>query len=122
MKLIEAAREDGVRRYVMLSAMGAADPDSGPETMRPYLTAKAEADWALAKSGLDHTIVRPGALTDDPGTGRVEVAVELSRRGEITREDTAAVILAALETDRTIGRTFEVIGGETPVREAVDAL
>lgn len=121
-KLIEAAREDGVRRYVMLSAMGAADPGAGPDQMRPYLTAKAEADWALAKSGLDHTIVRPGTLTDEPGTGRVDASPDLGRRGEITRDDTAAVLLATLETDSTIGKTFEVVGGETPVDEAVRSL
>lgn len=121
-KLIEAARADGVRRYVMLSAMGAANPDAGPEQMRPYLTAKAEADWALAKSGLDHTIVRPGMLTDEPGTGRVEAAESLGRRGEITRDDTAAVLLAALGAEGTIGRTFEVLGGDTPIDEAVRSL
>lgn len=121
-KLIEAARADGVRRYVMLSAMGAADPGAGSEQMRPYLDAKAEADRALAKSGLDHTIVRPGMLTDDPATGRVEAAPELGRRGEITRDDTAAVLLATLEAGNTIGKTFEVLGGETPVADAVRAL
>jgi uncharacterized protein YbjT (DUF2867 family) len=121
-KLVEAAREDGVRRYVMLSAMGASDPDSGSEQMRPYLTAKAEADWALAKSGLDHTIVRPGRLTDDPGTGLVEAAGELGHSGEISREDTAAVLLATLGADETIGKTFEVLAGETPIDEAVRSL
>ncbi len=121
-KLIEAAREEGIRRYVMVSAMGAADPESGSEEMRPYLTAKAEADWALAKSGLDHTIVRPGRLTDDPGTGRVEAARKLGRPGEIPRDDTAAVLLATLESDSTVGLSFEVIGGETPISDAVAGL
>lgn len=122
LKLIDAARADGVDRYVMVSAMGAADPDSGSGQMRPYLTAKADADRGLAESGLRHTIVRPGTLTDDRGTGRVEVAEALGRRGEITREDTAAVLLAVLETDSTVGRAFEVIGGETPIAEAVRTL
>jgi uncharacterized protein YbjT (DUF2867 family) len=121
-KLIEAARQEGVGRYVMLSAMGASDPNSGGDQMSPYLTAKAEADWAVAKSGLDHTIVRPGRLTDDSGTGRVEAAADLRRRGEITREDTAAVLLATLVIDNTIGKTFEVLGGETPVHEALRRL
>jgi hypothetical protein len=60
-------------------------------------------------------------LTDDPGTGRVRVATEVPR-GEITRDDTAAVLAAALEADSTIGRTFEVVGGETPIAEAIRAL
>jgi uncharacterized protein YbjT (DUF2867 family) len=121
-KLIDAARADGVRRYVMVSAMGASEPDSGGEQMRPYLTAKADADRAVAESGLDYTIVRPGGLTDDEGTGRVEAAAELGRRGQITREDTAAVLLASLELDATIGKTFEVLAGETPIREALETL
>jgi uncharacterized protein YbjT (DUF2867 family) len=122
LKLIEAARADGVLRYVMVSAMGAADPDAGSEQMQPYLQAKAEADEALARSGLDYTIVRPGRLTDDPGTGLVEAAEDLGRRGEITRDDTAAVLLATLEAPNTIGKTFGVIGGETPVEDAVRSL
>jgi uncharacterized protein YbjT (DUF2867 family) len=121
-KLIDAARADGVRRYVMLSAMGASNPDSGGEQMRPYLEAKADADRALVESGLDYTIVRPGSLTDDEGTGRVEAGAELGRRGAITREDTAAVLLAALELDTTIGKTFEVLAGETPIEDALRSL
>jgi uncharacterized protein YbjT (DUF2867 family) len=121
-KLIDAARAAGVRRYVMISAMGAADPASGSEAMRPYLDAKAEADAALEASGLDHTIVRPGRLTDDPGTGRVAVAERLGRTGEITRDDVAATLVAVLENDATIGRTFEVLQGDTPIAEALAQL
>jgi uncharacterized protein YbjT (DUF2867 family) len=118
-KLIDAARAAGVRRYVMISAMGAADPASGSEAMRPYLDAKAEADAALEASGLDHTIVRPGRLTNDPGTGRVAVAERLGRTGEITRDDVGATLVAVLENDATIGRTFEVLQGDTPIAEAL---
>lgn len=121
-KLIDAARAAGVRRYVMISAMGAADPASGSEAMGPYLEAKAEADAALAASGLDHTIIRPGRLTDDPGTGRVVVAERLGRTGEITRDDVAATLVAVLENDATIGRTFEVLQGDTPIAEALAQL
>jgi nucleoside-diphosphate-sugar epimerase len=122
LKLIEAARADGVRRYVMLSAMGAARPEAASERMSPYIQAKAEADRALAGSGLDFTIVRPGRLTDREGTGRVDAAPSLGRRGEITREDTAAVIVATLDARNTVGKAFEVLGGETPIEEAVRAL
>ncbi len=120
-KLIDAARAEGIARYVMVSAMGAADPQAGSEQMRPYLQAKADADEAVAGSGLDYTIVRPGMLTDDPGTGRVRLGAEVPR-GEITRDDTAAVLAAALEADSTIGRTFEAVGGEIPIAEAIRAL
>jgi uncharacterized protein YbjT (DUF2867 family) len=122
LKLIDAARAAGVRRYVMISAMGAADPGAGSEAMRPYLDAKAEADAALEGAGLDHTIVRPGRLTDDPGTGRVTVAERLGRTGQITRDDVAATLLAVLKEDKTIGRTFEVLQGDTPIAEALAQL
>jgi uncharacterized protein YbjT (DUF2867 family) len=121
-KLVEAAKEHGARRYIMVSAMGAADPESGSEAMQPYLFAKARADQTLQESGLDYTIIRPGSLTDDPGTGTVELASSLGRRGEIPREDTARVIVATLERENTFGKTFEVISGETTIEEAVDCL
>ena len=122
LKLIEAAKDYGVRRYVMVSAMGADDPESGPEGMRPYLRAKGSADETLRESGLDYTIVRPGRLTDEPATGRVDAALSLNRRGEISREDTAHVLLATLVAANTHGKTFEVLSGDTPVDEAVNAL
>lgn len=121
-KLIDAVQQEGVSRYVMISAMGAADPESAPEQMRPYIEAKAEADQALAASGLDYTIVRPGSLTDEPGSGRVEAAIDLGRRGEIPRDDVAATLLAALTESATIGKTFELLAGDTPIDEALRAL
>jgi uncharacterized protein YbjT (DUF2867 family) len=121
-KLIDAARVTEIRRYVMVSAMGAADPTAGSENLRPYLEAKAEADRTLERSGLDFTIVRPGILTDGPGTGRVAAGPDVGR-GEISREDVAAVLLAVLDAgDATAGKTFNVIAGETPIEEAVRAL
>jgi uncharacterized protein YbjT (DUF2867 family) len=120
--LIEAARAAGVRRYVMVSSVGAHDPAGGPEPMRPYLEAKAEADAALRDSGLDWTVVRPGSLTDDAGTGRVDASIEEGRRGPVPRDDVAAVLLAVLEEPGTAGVTFELFTGDVPVREAVRAL
>ncbi len=121
-KLVEAAEDRGVRRYLMLSSMGAGDPEAGSEAMRPYLRAKARADERLRESGLDYTIVRPGSLTDEEGTGRVEAAEHLGRRGEIPREDVARTLAAALESPNTSGKTFEVLSGETPVEEALARL
>ena len=121
-KLIEAAKEHGARRYVMVSAMGAADPEAGSEAMQPYLFAKARADASLQESGLDYTIVRPGSLTDDPGDGTVEAAPSLGKRGEIPREDTARTIVATLKAQNTYGKTFEVLSGDTPVEEAIARL
>ena len=121
-KLVEAAERRGAGRYVMLSSMGAGDPEAGPEAMRPYLHAKARADERLKDSGLDYTIVRPGSLTDEDGTGRVEAAERLGRRGEIPREDVARILAAALENPNASGKTFEVLSGETPVEEALARL
>ena len=121
-KLVEAAKEHGARLYIMVSAMGAADPESGSEAMQPYLFAKASADQALQESGLDYTIVRPGSLTDEAGTSTVEASSSLGSRGEIPREDTARVIAATLEKENTFCKTFEVLSGDTPIEEALDNL
>lgn len=119
--LIDTARETGVSRFVMVSSMRADDPDSGPENMRHYFRAKHDADQHLRDSGLDYTIVRPGRLTDDDGTGCVDVAPHLERHGEVPRDDVAAVLLAALDSPATVGRAFEVLSGDTPIRQAVAA-
>jgi uncharacterized protein YbjT (DUF2867 family) len=122
LKLIEAAKANGIRRYVMVSSMGAGDPPvEGGGVFGAYLRAKAEADRALAESGLDFTIVRPGRLTNDPPTGRVTVGSSVPR-GSISRGDVAAVLLAALESETTIGKAFELVSGETPIPEAMASL
>jgi nucleoside-diphosphate-sugar epimerase len=121
-KLLDAARRTGARRYLMVSSIGADDPSAGGEQMRPYLEAKAEADEHVAESDLDWTIVRPGRLTDDPGTGVETLTSDMSARGEIPREDVARVLAAALGDPNSIGKTFVAIGGDTPVDEAVAAL
>jgi uncharacterized protein YbjT (DUF2867 family) len=121
-KLIEAADELGVRRHLMVSSMGAGDPAAASEAMRPYQQAKHDADEALAASGLDWTIVRPGGLTDGPGGGRVAIAERLGRYGQVPREDVALVLLECLGADNTIRKTFEVLEGDLPVREALAAI
>jgi uncharacterized protein YbjT (DUF2867 family) len=121
-KLIRACEERGVRRYVMLSSTGAADPESRDEAMRPYLRAKARADERLRESGLEHTIVRPGRLTDDPGTRRVDAAESLGRYAEIPREDVALAMALTLELENTVGKTFDLLSGETSVEDALKSL
>ena len=119
--MIEAAKAAGARRYLIVSSMGA-DPDHpGDAVFDVYLRAKGEADAAVAASGLDHTIVRPGMLTDSPGTGRVEIAESVDR-GAVSRDDVAAVLAAALAEPATIGRTFELVGGEDRVEDALTKL
>lgn len=121
-KLIDAAREAGIERYVMVSSIGAHRPEAGEGPMRAYLQAKADADEALMASGLQWTIVRPGSLTDDPGTGRVSLSTELGGRGPIPRDDVAAVLAACLAGPSTIGMTFEAFSGDTPIADAIAAL
>jgi uncharacterized protein YbjT (DUF2867 family) len=121
-KLVEAAEGRGVRRYLMLSAMGASEPEGGSEGMHPYLRAKARADERLEGSSLDYTVIRPGSLTEDQGTGNIEAAEKLGRRGEIPREDVARTFADALEDENTYHKTFEILSGDTPIREALAQL
>jgi uncharacterized protein YbjT (DUF2867 family) len=120
-KLIEAAKKNGIDRYVIVSAISVDRPDEWSDQMRPYYEAKRDADQAVLDSGLIYTIVRPGGLTDDPGTGLVKAGTNLGR-GEIPREDVAAVLLAVLEAPSGVGKTFELVSGDTPIEEAIHAL
>lgn len=121
-KSITAANDAGVRRFVQISAIGVDKPlgDDVEDSWVAYVTAKRDADIALRDSNLDWTIIRPGALTDDDATDLVELA-ETVDRGEIPRADVAALIVTALDDPRTIGKQWEVVGGSTPISEAVDA-
>jgi uncharacterized protein YbjT (DUF2867 family) len=122
LKLIEAASAGGIQRFVMVSSMGAANPPGqGGDVFGEYLRAKGEADRALAASGLDFTIVRPGRLTDDPPRGAVTIAESVDR-GSVSRADVAAVLLGVLDADNAIGKTFELVSGPTPIDEAIAAL
>jgi uncharacterized protein YbjT (DUF2867 family) len=120
-KLIEAAKTNGIERYVIVSAISVDRSDEWSDQMRPYYEAKRDADERLLESGLSYTIVRPGGLTDDPGTGLVMVGTDLER-GEIPREDVAATLVAVLETPSTFGKVFELVSGATPVEDAVRGL
>lgn len=118
-RLIDACLRAGVSRYVMISAMGARDaPPSGGGVFGDYLRAKAQADQALATSGLDYTIVRPGALTDDPPTGRIALAPELAS-GSIARADVASVLVAVLDAPNTVRKSFDLTAGPTAIETAI---
>ena len=119
-KLIEGARSADAGRYLIISSMGADPEHRGEEVFDVYLRAKGRADAELAASGLAYTIVRPGRLTDEPPSGQVEVG-ESVERGEISRADVAAVLVACLDSDETVSRAFEVVSGEVPIAEALGA-
>jgi uncharacterized protein YbjT (DUF2867 family) len=116
--LMEAAREAGVRRYVMVSSMGADSSAADDGGFGTYLRAKGRADDTLRASGLDWTVVRPGGLTDEPGTARVSVALTLPR-GQVPRDDVALVLATVLDVPSTVGCTVDVTSGPTPVDEAL---
>jgi uncharacterized protein YbjT (DUF2867 family) len=118
-KLLAAAEAAGVQRYVIVSAVGAEDPPPGEEIFNVYLRAKAEADAAVKASPLDWTIVRPGRLTDEPGTGRVRLAIE-PFRGEISRDDIAAVLARVLSDPRATGLVLYVNSGDDTIEEALE--
>jgi nucleoside-diphosphate-sugar epimerase len=107
-------------RYVMVSSIGAENPPAGDEVFDVYLRAKAEADAAVMATDRDWTIVRPGGLTDDPGTGRVRIDTT-PFRGQVPRDDVAAVLEAIIDGDTAGGRVLYVNGGEDPVDQALAA-
>lgn len=121
--LADAAVQARVPRFVIVSAWRADDFDpASDDVFQVYLRAKAEADAAVrAHDGLEWTVVRPGSLTDEPGTGAVE-ARTTTERGTIPREDVAAVLAAVIEERLATRVQFEVVSGRTPVREALEAL
>ena len=120
--MAEAAERAGVHRFVQISSMGAGKPPEpgSEEVWAAYITAKTAAEDDLRGRPLDWTILRPGGLTDDPGTGRV-LLDESVPRGQVPRADVAAVITALLDAEGTTGRTLELVGGDTPVEDAVRA-
>jgi uncharacterized protein YbjT (DUF2867 family) len=126
-RTIDAAVEAGATSYVMLSSMAADDPWGSTEAMAPYLAAKHAADRILRSSPLRWSVVRPGGLTDEPGTGLIRTGqprIATADRGErtIPRDDVAAVLAACLTVPEAARVTFEVLAGTDPVAEALAAL
>jgi uncharacterized protein YbjT (DUF2867 family) len=120
-KLLQAATAAEVRRYVIISAVGAESPPAGDDVFSVYLRAKADADKAVQASDRDWTILRPGGLTDDPGTGLVRIAPE-PFNGRVPRDDVAAVLARVLDDPRAFGRVLYLNGGSEPIEDAVEAV
>lgn len=121
--LADACELAGTRRYLMVSSIGA---DDGPkphhdQVFAAYIGAKAAADDEIRGRDLDWTILRPGRLTDDPGTGRVALAPDV-QRGAVSRDDVAAVLVALLDTPAAAGLSLDLVAGDTPIDEAVAAV
>jgi uncharacterized protein YbjT (DUF2867 family) len=118
--LVRAADAAGVGRYVIVSSVGAEAPPDGDDVFSVYLRAKAEADQAVMAGDLDWTVVRPGPLTDAPGTGTVRLETE-PFRDDVTRDDVARVIAATLAEPRSAGLILYVADGDVPVEDALAA-
>jgi uncharacterized protein YbjT (DUF2867 family) len=121
--MADAAERAGVRRFVQISSMGAGapTPSGTDETFAAYLRAKAEAEEDLRRRDLDWTVLRPGGLTNAPGTGSVRLASSVPR-GQVSRDDVAAVIVGLLSDARGIGQTLELVAGDTPIDQALGRL
>ena len=126
MAFIDTCGRMNVRRFVMLSSIAVDEPERGPESLHHYFRAKAIADRHLQASGLDYTIVRPGFLTNDAGTGAIATGENLGpiakQTHSVTREDVARVLVDCFALDNTVRKTFEMIGGKTPIADALKAL
>lgn len=116
MESIDLAKENGVKHYVMVSGMGVENPRQAGDKMRPYMHAKYRADEHLKQSGLNYTILRPGLLTNDPATDKVEFFEEQPEPGEVTRADVASVLVEIIN-QTPANRLYYLLGGETPVNE-----
>ncbi|WP_417610435.1 SDR family oxidoreductase [Owenweeksia hongkongensis] len=120
-KTIDEAVKHNVRRYLIVSSIGTDNPESGPEELRPYLLAKSSADQHLVQSGLDYTIVRPGMLKNDSGTGSVQAAEKLKDYSDssISRTDVATALVEILDKPNTHQKVIELINGKTPIPDAI---
>ncbi|TDD96893.1 SDR family oxidoreductase [Flavobacterium cellulosilyticum] len=116
--LIDAAKDAGIEKFVMLSSMGADNP-SVSNDLEDYLRAKQNADDHLRSSGLNYSIVRPGHLTDEDGTGKIKLKEKLKIEGSISRADVAKTLVEALEEDVKQKQIFEILSGEVPIEKAV---
>lgn len=120
-KTIEAAQQIGIKQYIMVSAIQANNRASWGKTPSYYMAAKHHADKILEQSGLTYTIIRPGGLINEPGTGRVQ-ANENLEIGSIPREDVAKTIFASLANEHTYNRSFDLVSGETEIVEALQSI
>lgn len=117
-KMIDASKKANVKKFVMLSSMGADNPEEA-EKLQDYLKAKHNADEYLKTSGLEYSIVRPGTLTDEEQMAKIELAPKLNKRGEISRADVAQTLVQSLEDKTASNATFEIIKGEQSITEAL---
>lgn len=118
-RLIDVSKMANVKKFVMLSSMGADQPEKADD-LNEYLKAKHNADEHLKSSGLNYTIVRPGLLNNEKGTGRIKLEKKLSKEGEISRTDVAEVLVRTLNDDIANKASFEILQGDALISDALD--
>lgn len=122
-KVIEAAKEKGIDRFLNVSAMQANNRENWSEEIKPYYVAKHYADRLLEESGLTYTIVRPGGLLNEPGTGKVDLSSnDKGERRMVSREDVAKVVFHAIENEHTFNKGFDLASGDTDIDESLNSL
>ena len=119
--LMDASKKVNVKRFVMLSSMGADNPDAA-EDLKAYLKAKHNADEYLKQSDLNYMIVRPGTLTNDKGTGKISLKKHFEKQGSITRDDVAQTLVHVLHEDAGTNETFEILEGDTLIGKALNSV
>ncbi len=120
-KMIDAAKNNKIKKFVMLSSMGAGSPEEA-EDLQDYLKAKHNADEYLKDSTVPYAIVRPGALTNDRGDNKIEIGSNLNKKGSISRDDVAQVLTRTLHDSAALNKTFEIISGDMLIGNALDKI
>jgi uncharacterized protein YbjT (DUF2867 family) len=120
-KTIEAAEKAGIKRFIMVSAIQAHKRENWHDKMLPYYAAKYYADKMLEQTELTYTIIRPGGLLNEPGTGKIKAASDI-RSGKIAREDVAKTIIHSLTEENTYYQSFDLVSGEFPIEKALKIL
>ena len=120
-KLMDAAKSKNVKKFVMLSSMGADKPEEADE-IQEYLKAKHNADEYLKQLGIEYSIVRPGSLNNENGKGKIELDNKLNKRGEIPRRDDAETLVGALDENVAKNKTFEILQGDVYIKAALEKI
>lgn len=119
-KCMEAAKQQSIDRFLMVSVLNVDNREAWATTgIKPYMIAKYYADQHLIRSNLDYTIIRPGSLTDDKGTGAVTITPDSETTNKIPREDVASVITACLKNEHTIGKIYDILTGDNLIKDVI---
>lgn len=116
---IDIAKNKGIKHFALLSAIGAENPKESNDDIKHYMSAKHRTDEHLKASGVPYTIVRPGLLSNEPGTGKVNLSETEIESKNIPREDVAAVFTHIMERNHPEGKVYNLVEGNTPIEETL---